>query len=262
MSLHAAGGRGSGSPKAVWRPGRGPHRSPVTASVVSLLCLVTTTAEAQQDPAIDEARGPCRGDACTDTPPEHRRPLLVPIVPAEPPAPPGPKVTYAKASRYRERGDVAGPRLTFGRTFTQGIVDGFYGRVDTELWAIWPPGMISVRIGLEGWGSADGGGGGIPWAFGLGAAIPLSRKEHKPRLIITGELGWEWAFYDRLRRTGQFGIFAPIANALFGVDLRGVRLLGEASAQYRWGWGGPDRSQFRVGGSLSFTSELWDGPSG
>lgn len=244
------------------------HEAPnprlLAASAASLLCLVTTTAEAQQDPAIDEAGGPCRGDACADTPPEQRRPLLVPIVPAEPPAsaPPTPTVISRRSGGYRERGDFAGPRLSFGRTFTQGLFDGFYGRVDTELWAIWPPGMISVRIGLEGWGSADGGGGGIPWAFGAGAAIPLGGTGYKPRLIITGELGWEWAFYDRLQRTGQFGIFAPIANALFGVDLRGVRLLGEASAQYRWGWGGPDRAQFRVGGSLSFTSELWDGPSG
>jgi hypothetical protein len=90
-------------------------------------------------------------------------------------------------------------------------------------------------------------------------AAPFSDGLKSPRFVAALGLGWEWAYYDRVRHVGQFGIFAPLANAYMGIDLRGARLFIEGSAQYRWGWGGPDRAQYRVGASLSLDSELWDG---
>lgn len=204
--------------------------------------------EAPAEPAL-----PCRGDACADVPPEQRRPLLVAI--GAPPAPP-PVPRPRRGSR-----DAAGPRLSFGRAFTPSIVDGWYGRLDTEIFEVFRPGMLSMRIGGEGWGSRDGGGGGLPWSLEGGAAVPFTKSPKSPRFVIAGGVGFEVAFYDRIKHTGQFGIFAPMANAYMGVDFRGVRLFGEGSAQYRWGWGDADRAQYRVGASLSLNSELWDGVS-
>lgn len=225
----------------------------IVVATLGPAALATRPARADDEPTIDETRMPCRGDACAEMAPDQRTPLLVARPAPEPPPPPPPPRT----EHLRE---FVGGRLTFGRAFTQGVAGGFYGRLDTEVMSVYRPGMIGLRIGLEGWGSSDGGGGGIPWAFAFGAAIPFSERPRAVRFVISGELGWEWAFYDRLRHTGQFGILSPLASGVIGLDFRGVRLLGDASAQYRWGWGDADRSQFRLGASLSFNSELWDGP--
>jgi hypothetical protein len=208
-------------------------------------------ARAGEPPA--EPVTPCRGDACADIEPQHRVPLLVPARPPEPEPPPEPPP-------HTGRGDSAGPRISFGRTFTRPLVDGFYGRIDTEVFTVEKLGLLSLRLGLEGWGSRDGGGGGIPWAFEGGLSVPFTASRRSPYFVLAAGLGWEWLYYDRLKHVGQFGIFAPIANAYTGIDVRGVRLFAEVSAQYRWGWGGPDHAQYRAGASISINSELWDGP--
>lgn len=238
-----------------------------SAAALALAMLASRTAWADEAPTPmtppvepgpraletpEEPPLPCRGDACAHVPPENRRPLLV-AVGAPPATPPPPR-------RHQSR-DSAGPRISFGRLFSPSIANGWYGRFDAELFEVFRPGMLSMRIGGEGWGSKDGGGGGFPWSLEGGAAVPFTKGPKSPRFVIAGGLGLEIAYYDRTKHTGQFGIFAPMADAYVGIDLRGVRLFGEGSAQYRWGWGDADRAQYRVGASLSLSSELWDGPT-
>jgi hypothetical protein len=208
---------------------------------------------------------PCQGDACGDAPPPARAPLVVAgDARPPPPGPPGPPGPPPASTGRGHSNEAAGARLSFGRAFTRGISDGWYGRVDLEtfelvgpgLFSHAGPGMIGIKLGLEGWGSVDGGGGGIPWGFEAGVALPFTSSPRSARVVLTGTVGWEWAFYDRIHHVGQVGIFAPLAEAHVGIDLRGVRILGDVSTQYRWGWGDADRAQLRAGVSLSFNSEL------
>lgn len=210
------------------------------------------------DEPSGEPEPACRGDACAEVSPRSRAPLMVAVDPALAPPPPPARRRRPRNAMWKQS-DAAGPRISFGRAISPSLSDAWYGRVDTEYFEVFRPGMLSIRLGLEGWGSPDGGGGGIPWAFEGGAAVPFTQRPKSPRFVTALGLGWEWAYYDRVKHVGQFGIFAPLANAYLGVDFRGVRLFGEGSAQYRWGWGGPDRAQYRIGASLSLDSELWDG---
>jgi hypothetical protein len=233
-------------------------RRAACASIALFAALTTRTARAQ-DPS-GATPPPCRGDACADVPEESRRPLLVATgfepSPPTPPPPPGPPPPQGHGR------DAAGPRLTFGRAFTRGgVADSYYGRLDTEIFAVFGVIMASAKIGLEGWGGPDGGGGGIPGTVGFGFVVPFGPGDKTPRLLLAIGLGWDWIAYDRVKHTGQFGIFQPLADANIGLDFRGVRLMADASAQYRWGWGDDDRGQYRLGVGLSFDSELWDGPS-
>ncbi|MCC6557347.1 MAG: hypothetical protein IT372_30725 [Polyangiaceae bacterium] len=141
-------------------------------------------------------------------------------------------------------------RLTAGRAFTEDVDDGWYGRVETEhLWAGSrgrPSGIGGVTLGLEGWGSAQGGGGGVPFNFWGGF--------HSPVVTSAVGLGWEWAHYDEVRGDGGFGILAPMAVATIGLDFASVRVLADGRAQYRWNWGAEDRWQITVGISIGVYS--------
>ncbi len=162
--------------------------------------------------------------------------------------------------------DGAGPRLSFGRALTEDLADGWYGRIETDYFIqratdgrrrVGP--TTGILVGLEGWGSEDGGGGGVPTTLYAGYRLPLFGTSKSPGLFGTAGVGWDWVIWDMALSDGGFGLFAPFARAAAGVDLGGVRLLADAEVQYRWQWDAADRSQIKIGGSLALHSELWDG---
>lgn len=221
-----------------------PHatRRGLAAAVVTSALLSGRLARADTDM-------PYRDD-CPDAP-RAPAPLTVATSPTEPASAPPP-------SSWR-RGypqEYWGPHLSFGRQFTPSGEAAYYGTAELETIGLTHPGTFSVRFGLEGWGNERGGGGGLQTLLAGGLAVQLVEGPASPRFVLVGGLGWDWAYYDRAAGVGQFGILAPLANTYVGFDFRGIRLLAEVSAQYRWGWGGPDEARYRVGGALTFHTEL------
>ncbi len=159
-------------------------------------------------------------------------------------------------------GDGAGPRLSFGRLVIPGTPDGFYGRFETEYWAVRGKAVVGITLGIEGWGTSRGGGGGAESMVYLGVRQPLARGRRAPCLFAVAGPGSGWLLIDRLYGHTGVGIFAPFANANVGMDFRGVRLLFDARAQYRWKWGADDQAHYHLGLTLNLNSELWDGPAG
>ena len=166
--------------------------------------------------------------------------------------------------RYGE--DGAGPRVSFGAAAIEGLETGLYVRLETEYFVQEARGerrrigpLTGVLVGVDGWANDDGGGMGLPTTMYLGLRYPLFGRAGPIDLFSTVGLGWHWVIWDAADADGGFGILAPLSLADFGLDLGGIRLLGEAAAQYRWQWGAPDRYQLRLGGVLSLHSELWDG---
>jgi hypothetical protein len=191
-----------------------------------------------------------------ELPPPPPLSVAVPPGPPPPPAPP-PRPREPAPARPPDHDDGAGPRITSGRVFSRGLSDGWYGRFETEYFEIHGRddgvGRVSgVMLGLEGWGSADGGGGGIPLSVYGGFRLPFFRRP------LSLGLGWDWLIVDRIQHVTGVGILAPFGTGTIGIDLRGIRLLADARAQYRWEWGADDRVQLRIGASLSVDSEWWD----
>lgn len=219
-------------------------------------------------PAEDEPTAPPQ--TASEITPGSDEPLMVAVDP-DPPPPPGPPPPPEPEEddhppgwvpHDHDRGtrgeDGAGPRFSFGAAFTEDIEQGYYGRFDTEEFEYSGPGrtgqVLGLQLGLEGWGSADGGGGGVPMTFYGGFRQPLGRL-HGTALFSTMGLGWYWALYDDVHDDGGFGIFAPLAAANIGLDFDGVRVLTDLRAAYRWQWGAPDHYQVLAGLSLSINSD-------
>jgi len=176
---------------------------------------------------------------------------------------PPPPVDVAEEPRRRNliANEAAGPRFSFGRAFTEGIEAGWAGRFESELFLVSKRNaLFGVRLGLEGWGGPNGGGGGIPMSCYLGVFVPFYASPKAPALVFSLGPGLEAAFYDRINDDGGFGIFAPFGTSELGIDFRGVRLLADLQAQYRWQWDADDRWQIRAGASLHLNSDLWDKP--
>ena len=161
--------------------------------------------------------------------------------------------------------DGAGPRVSFGVVRSDGLPDGYYGRFETEYFEVAMRGarrhgpVVGALLGLEGWGGRVGGGGGITTSAYGGYRQPLCPNPGTFDLFVITGLGWHWLIVDHVAGETGVGIFAPLASAAGGLEFGGVRLLGEASAQYRWQWGASDRPHYKFGGILSLHAELWDG---
>ncbi len=187
--------------------------------------------------------------AATAPPPTAPAPAAVATAPP-PTAPPTvpPPCTPEPEEPWK---DERGARLTGGLSYTEGIGPGGFGRLEMETYSLRRPDeswIGGVLFGLEGWGSRDGGGGGIPMTMFTGFREDTS-------VFATVGAGWSWAIYDRVRRDGGFGIFAPLAAVSFGVDLEGVRIVADGRAQYRWQWDAKDRYQLEAGLTFGVTTD-------
>jgi hypothetical protein len=153
--------------------------------------------------------------------------------------------TDERRSERRGSGE-AGVRGTFGRSFTEGVSDGWYGRFELDA-LVSPAGrgagpVAGALVGGELWLADDAVGGGLPMSFYFGYRTPT--------VFSSIGLGLEWFVYDDVHDDGGFGIAAPFAATSLGVDLGPVKLLADARVLYRWQWGAADRAQALVGLSL------------
>jgi len=162
--------------------------------------------------------------------------------------------------------DGAGPRIAFGRAYTQGLEDGVYARAEAE-WFLQDAGankrrygpIVGVLFGLDGWGASNGWGVGVPLSWYAGLRHPLFGVAVPVDLFLTAGLGADCVLFDVTDSTAGFGLLSPLGRTNVGFDFGGLRLLVDMTAQYRWEWGAPDRVVFGVGGALSLHSEAWDG---
>ena len=208
--------------------------------------------------------------AATDTtaPPDAAVELTSPARPARPLQVAGPPLQEEHSPDEpppRERRDAggAGPRFTFGRTFTQRLNQGFYGRFETEYFEVKRAAIVGVLLGLEGWGTegATAGGGAIPISIFAGARGGPFKSPKAPLLFFTLGLGLDLVVYDRIGTSDGFGLFSPFGVVTAGVEVApGVRLLADSRAIYRWHWTSRSEGQFQVGLTLGLNSHLWDGP--
>lgn len=163
----------------------------------------------------------------------------------------------------RRDSDGAGPRITFGRTFTQGLNQGFYGRFETEYFEVKKAAIVGVLLGLEGWGTegATAGGGAIPISIFAGARGGPFQGPKAPLLFCSLGLGVDLVVYDRIGTSDGFGLFSPFGVVTAGVEVvPGVRLLADSRAIYRWHWTSRSEGQFQLGLTLGLNSYLWDWP--
>jgi hypothetical protein len=225
----------------------------LVASALALCALASPALADEQRPPLQVAVDPGQ-----ELPPPP--PLLPPPPPLVVAAPSAPPPSPAPPQRS---GDGAGPRLSFGRLLIPGAPpDGFYGRFETEYWSVGGRSLVGITLGAEGWGDVRGGGGGLESTLSVGLRQPFVRGARAPCFVFTLAPGWDWLLVDRLYGHTGVGIFAPLVNANLGVDLRGVRLLFDARAQYRWQWGADDHAHYHLGLTINLNSELWDGPAG
>ena len=162
--------------------------------------------------------------------------------------------------------DGAGPRLSFGRAFHQDIPDGWYGRFETEYFEQHAQGyrrrrgsLWGMRLGLEGWGSSEDWGAGLPVSAYGGYRQPLFRADRGLDLFGAVGVGVDVFSFDRVEDESGVGLFTPRAEAVLGFDFGGVRLLADGGVQYRWHFSQGDFLQLRAGIALSLHAELWDG---
>ena len=177
--------------------------------------------------------------------------------PAEPSRTPLPPMPPPRVS------DGAGPRLTFGRAWTDTLNDGFYGRFETEYFEVKGWFIRGMLLGLEGWGTegATAGGASIPVSMFAGMRGGPFRKPKAPVLFLTAGLGVHVLVYDRIGDADGFGLLSPFAVATGGVEIvPGIRLLADGRIAYRWHWTAASQAQFQAGVTLGLNSYLWDGP--
>ncbi len=145
----------------------------------------------------------------------------------------------------------AGVRGSFGRAFSEGLADSWYGRFEMEAFTAksrYGAGPLGgAMIGGELWTGPDGGGGGLPMTLFLAL--------RSPTLITSLGGGFQVFIYDRVNDDAGFGLYAPQGVFSLGLDFGGLRVLGEARAIYRWQWGAPDRGQITVGLTVSQIEE-------
>jgi hypothetical protein len=176
-------------------------------------------------------------------------------------SPPPPRLEQYPTFRYGS--DGAGPRITFGRTFTEPLNEGFFGRVETEYFEVHGAGIAGVLVGLEGWGTegATSGGGAVPITVFGGVRGGPFHSPKAPVFFLTAGIGLDLVVYDRVEKFEGFGLLSPIAVATAGMEIvPGVRLLVDGRAVYRWHWTAPSNAQLLLGLTLGLNSYLWDGP--
>lgn len=138
-----------------------------------------------------------------------------------------------------------GTRLAVARVFNQKSADGYGGRAEIEM--IYTSrklagGLFGATMGLEGWGSTDGGGGGVPFSFYFGAS--------SPRFFFSVGAGWQWLTVDRVKSDTGLGLFSPLATATAGFWVDRIRFMVDARALYRWHVGSDHFGQTALGFSL------------
>ena len=206
------------------------------SAVAIAIAAVQARARADEPPA----RSPLQ--VASDPPEEHGQ------------APPPPEARVS---------DGAGPRLTFGRAWTDTLEEGFYGRFETEYFEIRGPFIVGALLGLEGWGTegATAGGGSIPVSVYGGLRSGPFKRPKAPVLFLTLGAGVHAVVYDRIGAADGFGLLSPFGVATAGIEVvPGVRLLCDGRAVYRWHWTAASEAQFQVGLTLGLNSYLWDGP--
>lgn len=117
--------------------------------------------------------------------------------------------------------DGAGPRITFGRAFTERLVPGFYGRFETEYFEVSDVVITGVLLGLEGWGTegATAGGFAVPVSvFAGGRGGPFSGPK-SPVLFATAGIGVDVLVYDRIGQSDGFGLLSPFVIATAGIEV-------------------------------------------
>lgn len=159
--------------------------------------------------------------------------------------------------------DGAGPRLGFGRVWTEDQNRGYYGRFESEYFEISGLTIVGSTVGFEGWGTEGGTGGGAALPLGVFAGLrggPFQGPK-APLLFVSVGVGIDAFVFDRLDDQTAFGLLSPFGSATAGMELvPGLRLLGEGRAVYRWHWTAPNVEQLQVGLTLGANSTLWDGP--
>lgn len=159
--------------------------------------------------------------------------------------------------------DGAGPRFSFGRVFSDGLKDGYFGRFESEWFTHEGIGIFGALVGLEGFGGPDGGGGAVPASIFVGIRAPLIRHERSPCFFMSAGLGADLLLIDYIAEDFGLGIAAPFAAGTAGIELfPGARFLLDARVQYRWQWGAVDRGYARLGFTLAINSDWWDNSDG
>jgi hypothetical protein len=255
----------------MWRVREG-MRSAGVASTVTVLVLAAPAARAHADePPAQKAAPPDEPPPPQTAPPDEPPPLKTAqpaVQPSRPlqvagdppdehgPIPPPP-------SEPARLSDGAGPRITFGRAWTDTLNDGFYARFETEYFEVKGATIMGALLGLEGWGTegATAGGGSIPiTVFGGLRGGPFEGPK-APVFFFTLGVGIHFVMYDRIGDADGFGMLSPFAVATAGMEIvPGVRLLFDSRITYRWHWTAASHSQFQLGGTLGLNSYLWDGP--
>ena len=139
-----------------------------------------------------------------------------------------------------------GARGTFGRAFTQGVEDGWFGRFEMEAFSAalgrGAGPLVGADIGGEIWLAGGDVGGGLPMGVWFGYRTPL--------IFSSIGFGFDLFVYDDVADDAGFGLFAPFGSAALGFDFDVLRLLVDGRVGYRWQWGAPDRAQATVGLSV------------
>lgn len=232
------------------------------------------TDPAPTDPVPGDPSGPvppAQAAADTEPPAQPEQPLVM-ADPSEPPAPPqrdkGQRGHTLREANYRvdtteakikhtHRHGVRAPNdsrvgltLSGGGLLTPGLSQGWYGRIDGTVLSgyagDWHQ-VFGVLAGVEYWSASNGSGGGIPAALRIGLVGPLSQ--------VAVDLGAETLIFDDRDDDFGIGIYAPFARAVLGFDFGSVALLVDSQVQYRWQWGAPDFTDYRLGASLSLLGE-------
>jgi hypothetical protein len=161
--------------------------------------------------------------------------------------------------------ESAGPRLSVGRAFLQGLEDGLYERleIDASLTDERADGRRSGAVGtalfgVNAWAATEGFGIGLSTNLMLGIRHPIGPADLPLDIVAIGGPGLDWIFVDDAQERVGVGIMAPMTRTMLGFDLDGVLLLAETSAQYRWQWGAKDRLVLCLGASAGITYEAWD----
>lgn len=154
--------------------------------------------------------------------------------------------TQGAHPRWHRGSHSFGVRGTFGRALTEGVANGWYGRLEMDGFFSREPGSAGFvggsTIGFEGWGAEESGGGALPTSLYVGF-------RSRPLFASLG-IGANALMIDSVKGDTGVGIFAPFAGASLGLELPGLRVLADARAIYRWQWAAPDRPQLQVGITL------------